>query len=166
MAVSQSLLEGIILIFGKRISAHNILVVQEVVHTVRNKNQGKGIMAIKIDLEKAYNRQLLSQELGMTLKTNLEKYLGVSLITQKWRCTLIQSVLSTIPSYYMQTMKIPIAVYVKIDKLCRDFLWGNSEDDEKVHFLSWEKICKPKEEGGLWIQKAQETNQLFLMKLA
>ncbi|KAL4338389.1 hypothetical protein AHAS_Ahas12G0205300 [Arachis hypogaea] len=82
------------------------------------------------------------------------------------RCTLMQSVLSTIPNYCMQTMKIPMTVCAKIDKLCRDFLWGSSEDDRKIHLLSWEKICKPKEEGGLEIRRAQEINQLFLMKLA
>ncbi|KAL4392029.1 hypothetical protein AHAS_Ahas03G0304200 [Arachis hypogaea] len=39
-----------------RVSADNILVVQEVVHTMRSRNQCKGLMAIKIDLEKAYDR--------------------------------------------------------------------------------------------------------------
>ncbi|KAL4307009.1 hypothetical protein AHAS_Ahas16G0235400 [Arachis hypogaea] len=38
------------------VSADNILVVQEVVHTMRDQNQGKGLMAIKIDLEKIYDR--------------------------------------------------------------------------------------------------------------
>ncbi|KAL4391418.1 hypothetical protein AHAS_Ahas03G0243100 [Arachis hypogaea] len=82
------------------------------------------------------------------------------------RCTLIQSVLSTIPSYCMQTMKIPTAVCAKMDKIYRDFLWRSSDEERKVHLLNWEKICKPKEEGGLGIRRAQETNQLFLMKLA
>ncbi|XP_016169607.1 uncharacterized protein LOC107612388 [Arachis ipaensis] len=39
-----------------RINADNILVAQEVVHTVRNKRRGKELMAIKIDLEKSYDR--------------------------------------------------------------------------------------------------------------
>ncbi|KAL4343007.1 hypothetical protein AHAS_Ahas11G0035300 [Arachis hypogaea] len=82
------------------------------------------------------------------------------------RCTLIQSVLSTILSYCMQTMKIPMTVCAKMNKICRNFLWRSSDVERKVLLLNWEKICKSKEEGGIRIRRLQETNQLFLMKLA
>ena len=34
----------------------NIVVAQEVVHSIRRKSSRRGYMAIKVDLEKAYNR--------------------------------------------------------------------------------------------------------------
>lgn len=34
----------------------NIVVVQEMIHTMRNRKVGKGLMLIKLDLEKAYDR--------------------------------------------------------------------------------------------------------------
>ncbi|XP_057747786.1 uncharacterized protein LOC130966983 [Arachis stenosperma] len=139
-------------------------------------------------------RHHLSQELGINLTVNLGKYLGVPLIHERcnkqhfqfiidkmqsklssWnrktlslagRCTLIQSILATIPSYCMQTMKIPAAVCQKIDKICKDFLWESSEGERKIHLLNWDNICKPKEKGGLGLRKAQDSNSLFLMKLA
>lgn len=39
-----------------RQSSDNIIVVQEVFHSMRRKSRAKGWMAIKIDLEKAYDR--------------------------------------------------------------------------------------------------------------
>ncbi|XP_015950755.1 uncharacterized protein LOC107475603 [Arachis duranensis] len=225
-----------------RVSADNILIAQEVVHTMRTRNGGTRIMAIKMDLEKAYDRlnwlfiidtlryigipeeiitlinlydivlfaqanrdqvdvvkealkifcessgqkvslnkscvffsknvnhnirEELSQELGIPLTSNLGKYLGVPLIHEKCRrATLVQSVLSSIPSYVMQTMKVLIKICNKIDKICRDFLWGSSDQDRKIHPLSWDTVCKPKDQGGLDIRKAQETNNIFLMKPA
>lgn len=40
---------------GRQIT-DNIIIVQEVLHTMRRKQSGKGLMAIKIDFEKAYDR--------------------------------------------------------------------------------------------------------------
>ena len=39
-----------------RQTSNNILVVQEVVHSMRNKKRKTSVMAIKINLEKAYDR--------------------------------------------------------------------------------------------------------------
>ena len=82
------------------------------------------------------------------------------------RVTLAKSALSTIPSYVMQTMKIPIGVCNKIDRICRNFIWGTNENRRKIHLVSWEHICKPKEEGGLGFQTARAMNKAYLMKLA
>lgn len=40
------------------------------------------------------------------------------------KATLVQSVSSTIPSYTMQTMKLPENICKHLDRLNRDFLWG------------------------------------------
>lgn len=40
----------------KRQSRDNIIVAQEVIHSMRSKKTGKGWMVIKIDLEKTYDR--------------------------------------------------------------------------------------------------------------
>lgn len=39
-----------------RHSSDNIIIAQEVIHSMRNMKKKKGFMAIKIDLEKAYDR--------------------------------------------------------------------------------------------------------------
>ncbi|GAA0164583.1 hypothetical protein LIER_20179 [Lithospermum erythrorhizon] len=59
------------------------------------------------------------------------------------RITLIQSVLSTLPFYNLQVLKMPIQVRDRIFKLFNKFLWSKSP------WCSWHKMCKPYEEGGL-----------------
>ncbi|CAN1191383.1 Putative ribonuclease H protein At1g65750 [Linum perenne] len=53
----------------------------------------------------------------------------------------------------------------KIDRKIRNFIWGSSNGDRKIHLLNWKKICSPKSKGGLGIRSAKELNFAFLMKL-
>ena len=62
--------------------------------------------------------------------------------------------------------EIPKTVCVKMDCICRQFIWGSSENNRKVHLINWNKICNAKEEGGLGFRKAREVNMTCLMKLA
>ena len=48
----------------------------------------------------------------------------------------------------------------KIEKLQRDFLWG----DSKTHLLGWDKVCMPIAKGGLGIRKLTTFNKALLGK--
>ena len=48
----------------------------------------------------------------------------------------------------------------KIEKLQRDFLWG----DPKTHLLGWDKVCLPIANGGLGIRKLTTCNKALLGK--
>ena len=48
----------------------------------------------------------------------------------------------------------------KIEKLQRDFLWG----DPKTHLLGWDKVCMPIVNGGLSIRKLTTFNKALLGK--
>ena len=48
----------------------------------------------------------------------------------------------------------------KIEKLQRDFLWG----DSKTHLLSWDKVRLPIANGGLGIRKLTTFNKALLGK--
>ena len=65
------------------------------------------------------------------------------------RVTLAKLALATIPYYTMQTMKLLNDVCAKIDRICRQFIWGSMKTRRKFHLVNWNKICKPKEKGGL-----------------
>ena len=122
----------------------------------------------------------MSQRMGVKLTGDLGKYLGIPLLhkkltlatcapllskTQKrlsgWkskmlnisgRTTLIKSVLSSIPSYHMQTMLIPKGIIKKIEQQSRGFLWGDETDMKKLHLISWDQITREKRDGGLGIK--------------
>ena len=44
-------------------------------------------------------------------------------------------------------------------------MWGSTRDKRKLHMVSWEKITKPKEKGGLEIQAAKPKYLALLAKL-
>jgi len=68
------------------------------------------------------------------------------------RVTLIKSTLSNIPTYYMSLFPISVSVATRIEKLQRDFLWGEMGEEFKYHLVSWAKVCTPTSEGGLALE--------------
>ena len=52
-----------------------------------------------------------------------------------------------------------------MDRVNRNFLWGSTNTVKKIHWVGWEKVTKPKEEGGLGLQTAKGRNVDLLSKL-
>ncbi|KAL6125591.1 hypothetical protein ACLB2K_073647 [Fragaria x ananassa] len=80
------------------------------------------------------------------------------------RLTLIQSVTSSIPIYAMQTAKLPVHTCERLDRLNRNFLWGDSDQKKKVHLTNWDMVCRPKCFGGLGIKRSADMNRAMLAK--
>ena len=141
-----------------------------------------------IDIQDAVSRSM-----GMEVTMDLGKYLGVPTINGRtskreyqflvdkindklsgWktktlslagRATLVQSSLNSIPYYTMQSTKLPRSTCDEIDRKNKSFLWGELEGERKVHLVSWDKVNKPKVEGGLGIKSMRQVNAAFLAKL-
>ncbi|XP_039002736.1 uncharacterized protein LOC120129249 [Hibiscus syriacus] len=230
----------------------NVIIAQEVIHSMRLKKGKVGFMAIKIDLEKAYDRLewlfvedtlrelhipknlrrlimrcvssvsthvLWNGAMSESFKPtrglrqgdprlncslcawrgsqevqNLGKYLGVPLLHSRvtrssfshiisrvrdkltgWkakslslagRITLAKTVLSTIPFYSMQSMKLPKGICDDLEQIIRGFIWGRTEARNGISLVNWENVCKPISNGGLGMKKLIDQNDTFLMKLA
>ncbi|KAL6202860.1 hypothetical protein ACLB2K_026564 [Fragaria x ananassa] len=80
------------------------------------------------------------------------------------RLTLIQSVTSSILIYAMQTAKLPVHTCERLDRLNRNFLWGDSDQKKKVHLTNWDMVCRPKCFGGLGIKRSADMNRAMLAK--
>ena len=66
------------------------------------------------------------------------------------RVTLINSVISAIPLYWLGIYRMPKLVRMRIDKLRKRFLWqGGSSVKKKYALVSWKVVCKSKDQGGL-----------------
>ena len=73
---------------------------------------------------------------------------------------LLKSTLSSLPTYFLSLFTIPTHVANRIEKLQRDFLWG----DSKTHLVGWDKVCAPITNGGLGIRKLTTFNKALLGK--
>lgn len=82
------------------------------------------------------------------------------------RITLAQSSFLSIPGYIMENSYIPALVCYEVERVCHNFIWGSSDNQRKCHLVSWEKICKPKEDGGLGFRNLRVLNRAYMMKLA
>ena len=79
--------------------------------------------------------------------------------------TLCKSIVSTIPTYAMQTSLLLKKVCDTMDSLCRRFLWGAVDNNHKVHLVAWNKVCHQKTSSGLGLRYAKDVNLAFLSTL-
>uniref|UniRef100_A0A803Q0X5 Reverse transcriptase domain-containing protein n=1 Tax=Cannabis sativa TaxID=3483 RepID=A0A803Q0X5_CANSA len=80
------------------------------------------------------------------------------------RSQLIHSVLLGLRNYWMSIFILPQSITKEIEKLCRGFLWGWNGNRSKLHVASWEKVCLPKNFGGLGFKDGARWNQAVLAK--
>ena len=130
----------------------------------------------------------ISRESGIASTRDLGKYLGMPILQKRinkdtfgevlekvasrlsgWkkqtlslagRVTMTKAVLSSIPVHSMSTIILPVSTLEKLDSLSRSFVWGSGQ-----HLVSWEKVCKPKTEGGLGIRKSRDMNKALIAKV-
>ncbi|RVW27828.1 Transposon TX1 uncharacterized 149 kDa protein [Vitis vinifera] len=80
------------------------------------------------------------------------------------RLTLIKSTLSNLPIYFMSLFVIPRKVRIRLEKIQREFLWGDVEGRRRIHLVRWTAICKDKKYGGLGLRHLKEFNHALLGK--
>nr|KAJ0210408.1 hypothetical protein LSAT_V11C400228290 [Lactuca sativa] len=78
--------------------------------------------------------------------------------------TLIKSVLSNFPTYYLSLFVAPSSVISQLEKLRLNFLWGGSKDNRKISWVSWSKITKAREYGGLGVGLMGDLNIALICK--
>lgn len=90
-----------------------------------------------------------------------------SFLNHGQRLSMVNSLLSSLPTYYMCTLKLPKKVILHIDRARRHCLWRkNSDPETKTHSLAaWDIVCKPKKKGGLGIINLEIQNTALLLKL-
>ena len=97
------------------------------------------------------------------IKKRLTKWKHKSL-SFRGRLCLLNSILTAIPLYFLSLFKMPIWVVAKCNTILRQFLWGWADCSEKIAWVAWGKVCRPKCEGGLGVKDLKAFNRALLGK--
>lgn len=87
-----------------------------------------------------------------------------ALLSRGGMYTLVQSVLSYIPVYFLSLLKISVRVAKKIEKLMRDFSWEGHDEGFKFRLVKWEVVICLRNKGGLAIGNVVAGNSAILSK--
>lgn len=101
------------------------------------------------------------------LPTKIENKLQTrkrTLLSLGGRITLLNSVLSTIPLYWLSIYKLPVNIRQSIDRIRKRFLWSGTNTNKKYHLVAWDQICLNKNQGGLGILNLEKMNISLLAK--
>lgn len=59
------------------------------------------------------------------------------------KLVMFKSVLASVPIHFLSLFQALKSVINKFEKLQRDFLWGSSNTQRKIHWVGWKDICNP-----------------------
>lgn len=82
------------------------------------------------------------------------------LLSMAGKIELIHTVITPMVLYWMLTYQMPSATIDKINRMCANFVWSG-----KVHKISWNKLCRPKEEGGVGLRNFTDIKKAAALKL-
>ncbi|KAL9685919.1 hypothetical protein QQ045_023373 [Rhodiola kirilowii] len=86
-------------------------------------------------------------------------------LSMSGRATLISSVLGSVSIHTLSILPVPKVVIKGIERLMRNFLWDRG-GSAKHHWVNWDQVCMPKDEGGLGIRKLSDVKKCLFNKLA
>jgi hypothetical protein len=88
-----------------------------------------------------------------------------SMLTQAGNLQLVNSVISSLPTFFMCSVQVLVAVHEYVDRDRRHCTWRNSETNAKSKpMVAWNKYTRPKRKGGLGIVNLRNQNMALLLK--
>lgn len=81
------------------------------------------------------------------------------------RLQLVNAVLMSLCTYWMQILIFPKAVIRSINTICRNFFWQGNALGTKAGYVKWSKLCEGRKFGGLSIRDVCVWNDLAVGKL-
>lgn len=93
---------------------------------------------------------------------------NTSSVSMAGRLVLLKASLDSIPNYWFTMFKVPQETLQKIEQIRNQFLWGDLhggvEKKHGMHLLKLEKVCLPKQQGGLGLISLKQMNLVLIAK--
>jgi hypothetical protein len=87
------------------------------------------------------------------------------MLTYTGKLQHVNSVLSSLPTFYMCSVMLPVAVHDYSDKARRNCLWRKFDINANAKpLVAWKKCTNPKRKGGLGIINTRAQNNVILIK--
>ncbi|XP_075655069.1 uncharacterized protein LOC142625268 [Castanea sativa] len=86
------------------------------------------------------------------------------LLSNVGREILIKAVAQATPTYMMSCFKIPDSLCKELSSMMSNFWWGQKDKETKMSWISWEKLCTPKDRGGMGFRDQKAFNLALLTK--
>jgi hypothetical protein len=141
-------------------------------------NVANGKMEILAKIFIAKLEPILSPTLASLAKPKVENFLPLvqrierrvsstsNFLTQVGRLEMVNSMLSSLPTYFMSIMEMPPTIRQQIDKYRKHCMWrGSNLNTRKPPLAAWKLATKPKREGGLGIINLKTQNDALLLKI-
>ncbi|XP_026398930.1 uncharacterized protein LOC113294768 [Papaver somniferum] len=99
------------------------------------------------------------------LKGRLAGWKGKT-INPAGKMVMIKHVTFTLANHQMSTFKIPKTTIEEMNKIQRDFFWGNEDGKSKrIYPKAWVAVCKNKDEGGLDFMNLEKFNEAMISNI-
>jgi hypothetical protein len=85
-------------------------------------------------------------------------------LSKAGRSVLVKSVLQAVPAYTMSCFHFSKKLCQQLSSISSHFWWGAADGKGKVHWISWEKMCRSQRDGGLGFRDYEIFNQALLAK--
>ncbi|KAK6773729.1 hypothetical protein RDI58_028967 [Solanum bulbocastanum] len=122
------------------------------------------LMYLGCPIKHAKKKKVHFSELIKKIQTKLQVWKG-KLLSFGGKIVLINSVLQSIPIYLLSTLNSPKCVLDDIHRMFAKFLWNLKEEGRAKHWIAWNNICLPREEGGLDIRSLFDISKALFAKL-
>jgi hypothetical protein len=74
-------------------------------------------------------------------------------ISKEGKGVLIKSVIQAVPAYAMSCFQLSKKMCKQLSSISANFWWADTEDQKKVHWIGWPKMCRSKGRGGFVISQ-------------